>query len=272
MDAISTISKLLRTAEHPMSNPAEAASAMAAAQKLARKHAVDLAVARHLGQADEQVDVLEARVIEVGEYRAAANGVKLRLFHVLSDANMVTYHYRTNKTSLTALGYSTDIDATVDMWTVLCETMLRQADEYLSGNDWRDGKVVVARWWDVAEHEYKTETKPITKRQARLDFYDGFYMAITSRMWDVEREQRAQMDEVAEGIEGMTGAELSTTALALRERKAQVDEFRDREFRAAGVRSAGGSKVRSTTTGPACEAGRSAGRTASLSNRLTIGA
>ncbi|WP_203568466.1 DUF2786 domain-containing protein [Aestuariimicrobium ganziense] len=248
---VATIGKLLRKAETTDSVD-EAEALMAKAQALATRHAIDLAVARFEHSERERREGVEERVVTIGRPRQPHLVLRRRLFGAVAEVNDVTVLLRGTEATLYPIGFPSDLDVVEAIYRSLEAQMTRAADEWIR----RSGT-------------------PLHTTQARTMFYEGFVARIHARLVKARDEALWQADpgpakSLRERVLRPRGDELSSTALALRAKRQEVDDFIRTSYprlatRTTRARVAGGHAGRR-----AHEAGRTAADRARISGQRAL--
>jgi hypothetical protein len=270
------IAKLIALAENA-STVAEAEAAFAKAQELASRHSIDLEVARQAAAPKERETPI-MRVVRIGEKGKRSNPVLINLFSSIGSANDVQILIAHNSTFVEAYGLPSDIDTVEALWASLAITMTRFADAHVKDKN--------APWRSETYEEYNRytwgyEVKKVTGQGARRSFCDGFTGRIGTRLrqardTSIQEADRHFHDEaVAAGeIEGGSDNLPSSMALVLKDKRKEVDEFMDADYkRRWGNRKAGawrGGRSSGTSSSSSRSAGRDAADRASLSSRRGI--
>lgn len=262
MSKLDKVSKLLAKAENA-GTPEEAEAFMAGAQRLAAQNGIDLAVARMHQAAKERLEEPEERRIQVNPYTRKINRKHfMELAMYIADVNDVKYLIGGGEYVLYAVGFPSDMDVLEAMYVHLAVQMVEQCDAALKAGanraertvpkqrredipeaeiewgEWcyRDGGYWYNRYdcypnsasynppktrlVDVTDENgdvvYETRNVAVTDgRVFRHEFYSAFTARIRAKLWHAKR---AAMKEA--GVE----VEDSSTALAVRDKKAEVDE------------------------------------------------
>lgn len=252
-----TIGKLLSKADSTESQE-ESHALFTKAQELASKHSIDLTMARYRHEESEK-DLLEDRTFTIGAARSSGLKQKVRLFSVVAAANDVRLAIRNDSTAIFPLGYRSDLDMTERIYASLVAQMERFGDDWVRSGSWRGDT-----------YGYRP-AKPVNARVARRLFYEGFIREIHQRLDTAREEARASAEEIYAGAKG-SSKELSSLALALRDKTEQVDEFRDQYYKRARVRGKWkGSQADSFGGHRSYSAGVEAGRRASMRGNAEIG-
>lgn len=252
-----TIGKLLSKAERTESEE-ESQALFAKAQQLASKHAIDLAMAR-FRHAESSKDGLEDRTVTIGAPRSVGLKQKVSLFSVIAHANDVRLAIRRDSTQVYPVGFRSDLDVVERLYHSLVGQMERFGDRWVASGRWRGD--TYGLWGE----------KPVGARVARRLFYEGFIYRIQLRFMEARREARASAERTYADDAPRPGKELSSLALALRDKTEQVDEFRDQYFRKSGVRGKWrGSQADQFGGHASYAAGERAGERASLSGHVEL--
>lgn len=204
------IGKLLRKAE-TTDSAAEAEALLAKAQSLATRHAIDLAVARMAHADREEREGVEERTVVIGRPRQPHLVPRRRLFSVIADVNDVMVLVRGTDATLYPIGFPSDLDVVEAMHRSLDRQMAKEAEQWL-----------------------RTSGTTLHTTQARTLFYEGFVTRIHTRLraareaelWAADGSEAPEIrGHAGRGGRGGRSQELTSTALALRAKKSEVDEF-----------------------------------------------
>lgn len=196
------IAKLLRQAEST-DNPHEAETFMAAAQVLAAKHSIELAVARAHTAKLEARETPTEETIEIGKRGKRGLNRLVRLYAEVGRPNDVETLWRSDCTAVYAYGFHSDIEVTTALYVSLALQMVEAGNRYIDSGVW------------VLDSPHKLG--------ARLAFYDGFIQRIGQRLATARAETEREATAVSD-----------STELALVEKRAEVQLFVKQ--RNAGVR------------------------------------
>ncbi|RJO76871.1 DUF2786 domain-containing protein [Nocardia panacis] len=259
---LTRIGGLLRQAEST-DNPHEAEAFLTAAQRLATRSAIDLAVARaHVAVRERRATPVQ-RVIPIGESGKKGLRTYVALFVAIAHANDVRCDVARTSTQVYAYGFDSDIDTCAALYTSLLVQMVRASDEYIKSGRYRTAtveKVVVEKRWGAKVR--RRVQAPVAAVTARLNFQMAFASRIGARLAEVGQEVRAQAQAEP--------ASSTSTALALRDKEIELSDFYIRN-----------SEARGTWRGPSASAGHSAaarragdraGRAARLGGSPELGA
>ncbi|WP_225725856.1 MULTISPECIES: DUF2786 domain-containing protein [unclassified Nocardia] len=258
---LTRIGGLLRQAEST-DNEHEAEAFLAAAQRLATRSSIDLAVARAHVAGRERRPTPVQRVIPIGEPGKKGLRTYVQLFVAIAHANDVRCDVARTSTQVYAYGFDSDIDTCEALYTSLLVQMVRASDHYIKSGQYRSAtveKIVVERRWGrTVERRVQAPVAAVT---ARLNFQMAFAARIGKRLAEVKAEVEAEAVPEAAGSTG--------TALALRNKEIELTDF----YRST-------SEARGTWRGPAASAGHSAaarragdraGKAARLGNAPELG-
>jgi hypothetical protein len=234
---LARIAALLRQAEGT-DNAHEAEAFMAAAQRLATATSIDLAVARSarsmgLGTRAKAQDPVQ-RTITIGNAGTKGLRTYVQLFAVIAAANDVKVDVASNSTFVYAYGFAEDIDTSHALYASLVMQMVRASESYLASGKHRP-------------------TPTIT---ARLNFQLAFGGRIGQRL------ARAR-DEATREVQTKSTAHPGT-AIALRNKEIELQDFYGRESKARGTWQA--HRAAAGYSSAARRAGDKAGRRARLGN------
>lgn len=243
-DWVATIGKLLRQAEST-SNTAEAEAFAAAAQELATRHAIDLALARDRNRAQEIPEEPEEQTYRLGEPGQRWLRIAVVLYTGVASANHVSCFIASNSSAVFPTGFADDIDVTNALFESLRAQMVRAANAWIATGEYKKEVVVEYDRWN-REH-----FKPMHASTARKSFYEAFVHRVLERLRD--GHQQALRSWAAEHQDDPKGAELAL--LSKREKVAAAHE-------AARARLGVRGSWRGASTGPQSRAGREAGHRA----------
>jgi hypothetical protein len=230
---LARIAALLRQAEGT-DNAHEAEAFMAAAQRLATATAIDLAVARSHATTRSAAQAPVQRTITIGNRGAKGLRTYVQLFAVIAAANDVKVDVASNSTFVYVYGFAEDIDASHALYASLVMQMVRASETYLGSGRHRP-------------------TPTIT---ARLNFQLAFGARIGQRLAQARDEAQQQVRVSSKSLPG--------TAIALRNKELELQDFYSRESRARGTWQA--QRATAGYSSAARRAGDRAGRRARLGN------
>lgn len=261
---LTRIGGLLRQAEST-ENSHEAEAFLAAAQKLATRSSIDLAVARaHIATRERRPTPVQ-RAIPIGEPGKRGLRTYVQLFVAIASANDVKCDVARTSTTVYAYGFDTDIDTCEALYTSLLIQMVRASDQYIKSGSYKSAtteKVVVEKRYG-RKVQRKVQT-PVAGVTARLNFQMAFAARIGKRLSEVKADVEAEAirAEVAESV--ATG-----TALALRNKELELTDFYGRTSEARGTWR--GPQASAGYSAAARRAGDRAGRTARLGDSGELG-
>lgn len=265
--ALGRIAALLRQAEGT-DNEHEAATFMAAAQRLATLESVDLAIARAHTERRERRATPEQRTITIGEPGKRGLATYVQLYVAIARANGVTCDIARNSTFVYAYGFAADLEVCEALYSSLVVQMVGACERYLRTGAHR------------AEVTYKRDARtgravrrPVHATTARINFQNAFALEIGRRLAAAREDATAeatreeQRGRLAELEPGAPAAGTTGVALALRQKELEINDFYRQTSEARGA-------WRGSSVGRAegaQRAGRSAGRQAQLGGRTAIG-
>ncbi|MBF6143887.1 DUF2786 domain-containing protein [Nocardia nova] len=255
---LTRIGGLLRQAEST-DNEHEAEAFMAAAQRLATRSSIDLAVARaHIAGRERRPTPMQ-KVVPIGEAGKKGLRTYVQLFVAIAAANDVRCDVTRTSTQVYAYGFDTDIATCEALYTSLLVQMVRASDHYIKSGAYKsatvDKVVVETRWGRRVQRRMQAPVAAVT---ARLNFQMAFADRIGRRLAQVKA------DVEAEAVRDDPGSAESAagTALALRNKDLELTDFYSRTSDARGTWRG---PQESTGYSPAARrAGDRAGRSARL--------
>ncbi|WP_280397170.1 DUF2786 domain-containing protein [Nocardia carnea] len=260
---LTRIGGLLRQAEST-DNEHEAEAFMAAAQRLATRSSIDLAVARTHTRDRERGATLIQRMIPIGEPGRKGLRTYVQLFVAIADANDVRCDVARTSTQVYAYGFAADIDVCEALYSSLLVQMVQASDRYIKSGAYRSAtmeRVVVER--RRGRRVRRVVRVPVAGVTARLNFQMAFAARIGARLAAAKAEvQRAATTRDLHAAEPISEEQAAGTALALRGKELELADFYSRNSEARGTWRGPG-----TSTGYAPDARRAgdrAGRVARL--------
>ncbi|GAB2649072.1 DUF2786 domain-containing protein [Nocardia goodfellowii] len=236
---LTRIGGLLRQAEST-DNEHEAEAFLAAAQRLATRSSIDLAVARAHVRGRERRPTPVQRVIPIGAAGKKGLRTYVQLFVAIAHANDVRCDVARTSTQVYAYGFDSDIDTCEALYTSLLIQMVRASDHYIKSGAYKTATVekVVAekRWGRTVQRRVQAPVAPVT---ARLNFQMAFAARVGKRLAAVKQEVETEAVVPSETSRG--------TALALRDKEIELVDFYKQT-----------SEARGTWRGPQASAGHSA--------------
>lgn len=240
-DWAATIGKLLAKAEST-ANTAEAETFAAAAQELATRHAIDLALARDAVRADHTPELPEEQTYPLGKPGQRWLRIAVVLYTGIARVNEVSCFIASNSTAVYPTGFPSDIAMTNALFESLRAQMVRAANAWIATGEYKDEVVVQYDRWG------RDHWKPMHASTARKSFYEAFVHRVLERLREGhEQAVRAWADEHAENP---TGAEVAL--LSKREKVAAAHEAARQRLNVRGT-------WRGASTGARSEAGQAAG-------------
>ncbi|MEU0503704.1 DUF2786 domain-containing protein [Nocardia sp. NPDC005998] len=258
---LTRIGGLLRQAEST-DNEHEAEAFLAAAQRLATRSSIDLAVARaHIAGRERRPTPVQ-RMIPIGEPGKKGLRTYVQLFVAIAAANDVRCDVARTSTQVYAYGFDSDIDACEALYTSLLVQMVRASDQYIKSGRYRSAtveKIVTEkRWGRQVQRRIQAPVAPVT---ARLNFQMAFAARIGRRLAEVKAEVEAEV---------VPATAAAGTALALRNKEIELTDFYKRTSEARGTWR--GPQASAGHSAAARRAGDRAGRAARLGTSLELGA
>lgn len=213
---LTRIGGLLRQAEST-DNEYEAATFLAAAQRLATQASIDLAVARaHVADRERRPQPTQ-RIIEIGEAGRKGLRTYVQLFLVIARANDVRCDISRSSTLVFAYGFDTDIDTCETLYASLLWQMVAASDRYLKSGVYRSETVErVVTETRGRRRVRRIERVPLAGVTARLNFQLGYAERIGIRLGEAQQQaERA----------ALTGPAEAGTALALRNKQVELTDY-----------------------------------------------
>ncbi len=259
---LTRIGGLLRQAEST-DNEHEAEAFLAAAQRLATRSSIDLAVARAHIAGRERRAVPMQRIIPIGEAGKRGLRTYVQLFVAIAAANDVRCDVARSSTQVYAYGFDTDIDTCEALYTSLLVQMVRASDQYIKSGRYRSAtveKIVVeSRWGRKVQRRIQAPVAAVT---ARLNFQMAFAARIGKRLAEVKADVEAEAKAEPSAAAG--------TTLALRDKELELHDFYSRTSEARGTWR--GPQESASYSAAARRAGDKAGRAARLGTSAELGA
>ncbi|MDN2495785.1 DUF2786 domain-containing protein [Nocardia nova] len=255
---LTRIGGLLRQAEST-DNEHEAEAFMAAAQRLATRSSIDLAVARaHIAGRERRPTPMQ-KVVPIGEAGKKGLRTYVQLFVAIAAANDVRCDVTRTSTQVYAYGFDTDIATCEALYTSLLVQMVRASDHYIKSGAYKsatvDKVVVETRWGRRVQRRIQAPVAAVT---ARLNFQMAFADRIGRRLAQVKADVEAEAVRDDPG----SAESAASTALALRNKDLELTDFYSRTSDARGTWRG---PQESTGYSPAARrAGDRAGRSARL--------
>ncbi|NUS90830.1 MAG: DUF2786 domain-containing protein, partial [Nocardia sp.] len=176
------IGGLLRKAEST-DNEHESEAFLAAAQRLATRSSIDLAVARAHTRDRERPPALIQRMVPIGEPGRKGLRTYVQLFVAIAAANDVRCDVARSSTQVYAYGFAADIAVCEALYSSLLVQMVRASDRYIKSGDHRSAtmeKVVTER--RAGRRVRRVVRVPVAGVTARLNFQLAFAERIGIRL------------------------------------------------------------------------------------------
>lgn len=263
---IEKINKLMAQAEGTK-NETEAAAYMAAAQRLATQHSIDLEIARTHAQSKLRKPVLTRETVRMGEHGTKGLYTYVNLICEIAHANGLRCAISRGSTMVYLYGYDTDIEVTKALYESLVVQMVTASKAFLATGAHREETV----------YDWRTGTdKPISGLTARLNFQNAFGDRIGGRLTQARREAQEQakaqdhfhISTAESAAEAVTDTGDTSVALALVRKEQTVNDYYKSTSNARGSYR-GGQKAGYSSSGHA--AGRAAGDRARITASKAIG-
>lgn len=230
---LTRIGGLLRKAEST-DNEHEAEAFLAAAQRLATRSSIDLAVARAHVSGRERPATPIQRVIPIGEPGRKGLRTYVQLFVAIAAANDVRCDVARTSTQVYAYGFAADIATCEALYTSLLVQMVRASDLYIKSGAYRSATMekVVTEVRGGRRVRRRVVT-PVAAVTARLNFQMAFAARIGARL----AEAKAEVERAATAPTGdpATRETAAGTALALRGKELELADFYSRTSEARGT-------------------------------------
>ncbi|MEV3959580.1 DUF2786 domain-containing protein [Nocardia sp. NPDC050193] len=260
---LTRIGGLLRKAEST-DNEHEAEAFLAAAQRLATRSSIDLAVARAHTRDRERPSALIQRMIPIGEPGRKGLRTYVQLFVAIAAANDVRCDVARTSTQVYAYGFAADIAVCEALYSSLLVQMVRASDRYLKSGEHRAAtmeKVVTER--RAGRRVRRVARVPVAGVTARLNFQLAFAERIGIRLAEARAEvERSATDRGNRAAAPGIADRAAETALALRGKEIELADFYTRNSEARGTWR--GPRTSTGYAPDARRAGDRAGRTARL--------
>ncbi|WP_306365669.1 DUF2786 domain-containing protein [Nocardia sp. CC227C] len=280
---LTRIGGLLRQAEST-ENEHEAEAFMAAAQRLATRSSIDLAVARSHVASRERRPTPVQRVIPIGEPGKRGLRTYVQLFVAIAAANDVRCDVARTSTQVYAYGFDGDIDTCEALYASLLIQMVRASDQYIKSGAYKSGTVEKVVTEKRFGRTVRTRVRaPVAAVTARLNFQMAFAARIGRRLAEVKSEvetEAVRSDVVRDAAggdsaagDGAASAAAGTangTALALRDKEIALTDFYRQTSEARGTWR--GPEASAGYSSAARRAGDRAGRAARLGTAPELGA
>ncbi|MGW0180217.1 DUF2786 domain-containing protein [Nocardia sp. NPDC003345] len=233
---LTRIGGLLRQAEST-DNEHEAEAFMAAAQRLATRSSIDLAVARAHTRGRERASAPIQRMVPIGEPGRKGLRTYVQLFVAIAAANDVRCDVARNSTQVYAYGFAADIGVCEALYSSLLVQMVRASDRYIKSGAYRSAtveKLVVER--RAGRRVRRTVRVPVAGVTARLNFQMAFAARIGIRLTEAKTEvERAATGRALDPAEPVSAEQAAGAALALRDKELALTDFYGRNSEARGT-------------------------------------
>jgi hypothetical protein len=259
---LTRIGGLLRQAEST-DNEHEAEAFLAAAQRLATRSSIDLAVARAHVTGRERRPVPVQKIISIG--MAGKRGLRtyVQLFVAIAAANDVRCDVARSSTQVYAYGFDTDIATCEALYSSLLVQMVRASDQYIKSGRYKSATVekVVVETTHWGRRTQRVVQAPVAAVTARLNFQMAFAARVGHRLAEVKADVETQVRTEPGATPGM--------ALALRNKEIELRDFYTETSEAHGIWR--GPQESAGYSAAARQAGDRAGRGARLGTATELG-
>ena len=209
---LAKIGKLLRHAEGA-STEAERDAFLTKAQELATTNSIELAVARATHERRELTQTPTFETIRLGHRGQQSNVRFIELMLAVTRANDLRCSIRGDNTGVTVYGFASDIEVAKAFYVSLVVQMVADADAYIRSGAHR----------------------PVHGRTARAAFYDGWTTRIEQRLEDARAAARTSAESLDQPDGQGAVATARSTALALRAKEIEVDDYFGYMLRQHGI-------------------------------------
>ncbi|MBO0853017.1 MAG: DUF2786 domain-containing protein [Nocardia sp.] len=226
---LTRIGGLLRQAEST-DNEHEAEAFLAAAQRLATRSSIDLAVARAHIAGRERPPVPIQKIIPIGTAGKKGLRTYVQLFVAIAAANDVRCDVTRTSTQVYAYGFDGDIATCEALYTSLLVQMVRASDHYIKSGAYKSAtveKVVVETRW--GRRVRRRTQAPVAAVTARLNFQLAFAERVGRRLAGVKADVEAEAVREEQDSAG------AGTAVALRDKDLALTDFYTRTSEARGT-------------------------------------
>lgn len=266
------IAALLRKAEST-DNEHEAEAYLVAAQRLATKASVDLAVARAHTAGRERRAAPVQRVISIGEPGKRGLRTFVQLFLAIGRSNNLTCDVARDSTRVHAYGFESDLDAVEAIYASLVVQMVRACDAFLKSGEHAaetvrrkvrvEGSGRVNRRTRELEYQWRVVERPVHTTTARITFQEAFAARIGRRLQEARDQAERQW------LADAPAADRTGAAVVLRAREVELAEHYRAHSTARGTWA--GNRVTVGAAERSRRAGDRAGRRARLGGEGEIG-
>jgi hypothetical protein len=242
-------------------NQHEADAFLKKAQSLATHASVDLAIARLHSQRKEQRPAPMSKTLTIGEARKRANKHLVDLFIGIAHANDLKIDVAHNSTYVIVYGMPSDIEVSEVLFNSLATQMFTSASEWIRSDDWRDDS------YEVIEVDFRGKRRRVKKQHTAKTAKSAFFVAYTKRI--TERVSEVREGVIRERTQSDSKSALVSTAVVLRDKAREVNDFYKKESAASG-RWRGYSGVSASPRSASALAGTRAANTAHLGKRNAL--
>jgi len=257
---VERIAALLAKAESTDSEH-ERDACVAAAQRLATKHSIDLALAA--GRDPKQAEQLLVEWFDFGEANRNLKKHLVRLMSAVARVNDVRMDIRSDSSGVRLYGMASDVATCKALWASLSLQMVAAVQAWIDTGEWR-GQLMwrEGRWG-------RLEEVPMDARVARRSFFEGYVDRLAERLRAARDAAEAEACATPQPAprHPWSAPSLSTEVVLVQKRE-RVADFYAAESRARGRWSGPGGSAHGAG---AVSAGRAAASRARLGQEGQVG-